>query len=200
MSLYWFLKSQYADAFMNNGIMSFGHCSGYEDAALTIAQRDSEGTRSGKLDPKRTRIFVGPDSKNITEIPITSFSFSGELPEYYLRSLTTRRDAAMMTEFSADAVIEFLDESLLEEAVHNAAAFQLVTGRWKVRLKTVSYVSAAELLAVNDAEERIFVKDRTRYGTQAECRLALIPLHRAPRSERLLLTLSDVRGFARRVV
>jgi hypothetical protein len=106
MKLHWVLKASRADSFLADGKMRFGHCSHYDDPALTAAQRDSEKKRSAHFSRTEIKIRTGPNPDNTTEVPFTSLEFSIDLPTYFLRALTNKWRPSMLKEFDADAAIE----------------------------------------------------------------------------------------------
>src|SRR4051812_23867148 len=90
VKLYWFLKTHHAECFLTEGKMYFGHCSRYDDARLTAAQRDSEARRSAQFDRTEMQLRVGKTAAEAVDVPFTSVEFSSNLPTYFLRSLSTK--------------------------------------------------------------------------------------------------------------
>ena len=202
MKLFWFLKAQHADGFLADGKMYFGHCSRYDDERLTPAQRDSEAKRTARFDRTEMRLRTGRTAADAVEVPFTSVEFASTLPTYFLRSLSTEFRPAMLGEFGHDAVIEIFDVPKLIAAVEDAVSKQLNTGSWRLVRKTVEYVSKHELIQTYSAIDRMFTKDASCYGTQAEFRLVLIPEHPFPGASdsHLFLFLDGVAQFAKRLV
>lgn len=186
---------------MKTGKMYFGNCSGYDDVKLTTAQRDRESLRSARFDKTEIRIKTGRSAAEAVEVPLTSVEFTSKLPPYFLRSLSSKLRESMMAEFESDAVIEFFEQAKLIQAIEDAVSKQHGTGAWRLVRKNVSYVSKHELIGINDVLERIFAKDKTTYGTQAEYRLVLIPEHNFPgkNDSHLFVYLEGVSEFGRLV-
>lgn len=198
-SLYWFLQMRHAEEFMKTGKMYFGNSSGYDDVRLTAAQRDRESLRSARFSRTEIRIKTGPNAAEAVEVPLTSVEFTSKLPSYFLRCFSSQLRESMMAEFKCDAVIEFFDQLKLVHAIEDAVSKQHGTGAWRLARKHVRYVSKHELIGINDIVERIFAKDRSTYGTQAEYRFVLIPEHNFPgkNDPHLFVYLENVSEFGR---
>lgn len=202
MKLYWFLKAAHAERFQTEGKIYFGHCSRYDDANLTPAQRDSEAKRSARFAATEMRMRVGRSAAESVEVPFTSVEFASNLPTYFLRSLSTEFRPSMLKELGADAAIEFFDFERLVFAVEDAVSKQLNTGQWRFVRKPVAYLSKQELIQTDTVIDRMFAKERAAYQAQAEFRLVLIPEHSFPGAmdSHLFLYLEDVAKFTRRLL
>lgn len=197
--LYWFLKEKHAQQFFENGQMYFGHCSRYEDASLTVAQRDSESCRRASFKSTEMRLWSGKSVADAIEVPFTSADFSCELPDYFLRSLSIECRPKMLSDLGAQVVIEFSDVTRFFASIDDALSKQHSTGAWEVTKRQVRYVSKQELLGVYGTTDRMFVKERSAYRAQAEFRITLLPKHNFPakKASHIFLYLEGVSQFAK---
>lgn len=198
--LYFYAKQRHADAFLRGGKLSFGPCQLYQDARLTVAQRDIEHQRSASLSGPGLRIRTGPNPLRLRTVPnVTSVEMTATLPLYFIRSLSLKASSSLLQAFGAEVCLQIIDPAALLRRCAAALDETQLLGNWRFVANYVDYRKASKPLPSDDDDLR-FVKDES-YEGQQEFRLVLVPefryvlAHERAREDLFIGSVSDICRF-----
>jgi hypothetical protein len=172
--LYHYTLRQFAEDFVERGIISFGSAANYDEDHLTVAQRDPEHIRTAFLTGDKTKLRTGPNYEESVEIKnLISIKFNVKLPPYFLKSMTTTRDDRFFPEFKADTCVVIKSPVELLRKLCLALDDGQLLGDWQVIGDLARYRRDDEIPPVR-VEEQFFSKN-VGFAWQNEFRIVLVP-------------------------
>ena len=199
-TIFRFDQLKYAEAFVEDGIVSFGPAAAYDDSKLSDAQRDDELRRSSAPDAARHQIAVASPGgqpqalQNVFSIKVSYDirDVSGEYLRYHILCCSLCDDRRFYSEFPVDCCITIHDTSEFHRRLDAALRAQLP--EWGGGSRRVAYFAPDSVFVAETTLDLVFTKD-TSYAWQQEFRFALIsPLDQA-HSSRVTLKLGSLKDI-----
>ena len=199
--LYRYDELQFAEPFVERGIVSFGAAARYNDSKLSDAQRDNEQRRQLSLKMPGHQLAVAQSGEahanvisNLFKIEIKfDIKVDGEFLRYHILCLSLQEEPKFYTEFpKTNCLITFHNPGEFHHRLIEALKDQLPDyGR---RSQAVYYFDPNAIYAPQSNLELCFAKDKS-YEWQNEYRIALFgPLEKAT-DGRLTLILGSLKDI-----
>ena len=199
-TIFRFDQLKYAEAFVEQGMVSFGPAADYDDSKFSDAQRDDELRRSSVPDAARHQIAVASPGghpqalQNVFSIKVSYDirDVSGEYLRYHILCCSLCDDRRFYSEFPVDCCITIHDTPEFHRRLD--AALRAHLPEWGCISRCVTYFARDSFFVAQKTLDLVFAKD-TIYSWQQEFRFALIPPLDQAHSNRVTLKLGSLKDI-----